>query len=75
MASGMILLALLAAAQPAAQSSGPHTERARATMSASVTIIAAEEVRFFPDKPSKAEARQTKSIRRIENGRVLIEFY
>jgi hypothetical protein len=71
MAGGTILLALLAAAQ----SPAPRAETVRAVSSASVTILAAEEVHFIPVRNSAVERRLEKSIRRNDNGRTLIEFY
>jgi hypothetical protein len=71
MAGGTILLALLAAAQ----SPAPHVEPVRSVASASVTILAAEEVHFTPVRASAAQRRLEKSIRRNDNGRTLIEFY
>jgi hypothetical protein len=71
MASGTLFLALLGAATAPAQ----RADNVRAVASASVTIIAAEEISFAAPKPTKAKARASKSQRRNENGKVLIEFY
>jgi hypothetical protein len=71
MASGTFLLALLAAAQTLA----PRADNVRAVASASVTIIAGEEISFAAPRQTKANARASKSVRRTENGKVIIEFY
>jgi hypothetical protein len=71
MAGGTILLTLLVAAQ----SPAPRAESVRTVASASVTILAAEEIRFAPQRQSAAQHRSEKSVRRTDNGRTLIEFY
>jgi hypothetical protein len=72
MAGGTILLALVAAAT---QTATTRADNVRVAASASVTIIAGDQVRFAMVPHSRSEKRLAKAQRRTDAGQVLIEFY
>jgi hypothetical protein len=72
MAGGTILLALAVAA---AGTPATRADNVRVAASASVTIIAGDQVRFTAVPQSRSEKRLAKAQRRTDAGQVLIEFY